>query len=88
VASTLLVEEVRRRIVAAGWRPVSVDLTVIAARPRLGAHLEPMRHAIAGLLRLDPGAVNVKASSGNLDGSEGAGRSVSAIVIATVEADR
>ena len=47
-----------------------------------------MRDAIAGLLGIDPGAVSVKASSGNLDGAEGAGRSISALVIATVEAVR
>jgi 2-C-methyl-D-erythritol 4-phosphate cytidylyltransferase / 2-C-methyl-D-erythritol 2,4-cyclodiphosphate synthase len=88
VASATLVEEVRRRVEAAGWRPVAVDLTVVAARPRLGAHLEPMRVTIAGLLGLDPGAVSVKASSGNLDGPDGAGRSISALAIATVEARR
>jgi 2-C-methyl-D-erythritol 4-phosphate cytidylyltransferase/2-C-methyl-D-erythritol 2,4-cyclodiphosphate synthase len=88
VASGLLVEDVRRRLGDAGWRPASVDLTVIAARPRLGSHLEPMRRTIAGLLGLDPDAVSVKASSGNLDGPEGAGRSISALVIATVVAER
>ena len=88
IASTALVEDVRRRVEEAGWRPTSVDLTVIAARPRLAAHLDPMRDAIAALLGLDPAAVSVKASSGNLDGSEGAGRSISALVVATVEAGR
>jgi 2-C-methyl-D-erythritol 4-phosphate cytidylyltransferase/2-C-methyl-D-erythritol 2,4-cyclodiphosphate synthase len=88
IASGLLVEEVRQRLVAAGWQPVSVDLTVLAARPRLAGHLEPMRESIAALLNLDPSAVNVKASSGNLDGPEGAGRSISALAIATVEAVR
>ena len=70
---------------SAGWRPAGVDLTVIAARPRLAAWLDPMRDRIAGLLGLDPAAVNVKASTGNLDGAEGAGRSISALAIATVE---
>jgi 2-C-methyl-D-erythritol 2,4-cyclodiphosphate synthase len=79
------VGEVRRRVEDAGWRTVAVDVTVVAARPRLGDHLEPMRRAIAGLLGLDPGAVSVKASSGNLDGADGAGRSVTAIAIATLE---
>jgi 2-C-methyl-D-erythritol 4-phosphate cytidylyltransferase/2-C-methyl-D-erythritol 2,4-cyclodiphosphate synthase len=88
IASGLLVEEVRRRVGAAGWRPVSIDLTVIAARPRLAGHLEPMRDSIAALLLIDPTMVNVKASSGNLDGGEGAGRSISALAIATVEALR
>jgi len=86
IASGSLIAEVCRRVAAAGWRPAAVDLTVIAARPRLGPHLEPMRAAIAGLLGLDRSTVNVKASSGNLDGAEGAGRSISALVVATVEA--
>jgi 2-C-methyl-D-erythritol 4-phosphate cytidylyltransferase/2-C-methyl-D-erythritol 2,4-cyclodiphosphate synthase len=84
IASTHLLGEVRRRIEDAGWRSVTVDLTIIAARPRLGAYLEPIRDTIAALLGLEREAVNVKASSGNLDGAEGAGRSISALVIATV----
>ena len=88
IAGSTLVTEVRRRIETAGWRAASVDLTIIGARPRLGAYLEPMRDAIAGLLGLDRAAVNVKASSGNLDGADGAGRSISALVVATVEAVR
>jgi 2-C-methyl-D-erythritol 4-phosphate cytidylyltransferase / 2-C-methyl-D-erythritol 2,4-cyclodiphosphate synthase len=84
IASTELLAEVLRRVEAAGWRPVAVDLTIVAARPRLANHLEPMRDAIAALLRLDAEAVNVKASSGNLDGAEGAGRGISAMVVATL----
>ena len=49
-----LVDEVRRRVEGAGWRPASLDLTVIAARPRLASWLDPMRDRIATLLGLDP----------------------------------
>ncbi|MEA2652798.1 MAG: 2-C-methyl-D-erythritol 2,4-cyclodiphosphate synthase, partial [Chloroflexota bacterium] len=84
VASSLLLEEVVRRVHDAGFRPVGIDLTIVAARPRLGAHLEPMRERVAGLLGLGTDVVNIKASSGNLDGAEGAGRSISALVIASV----
>jgi 2-C-methyl-D-erythritol 4-phosphate cytidylyltransferase / 2-C-methyl-D-erythritol 2,4-cyclodiphosphate synthase len=87
IAGARLLSEVVGRLDAAGWHPSSVDLTVIAARPRLGQHLEPMRDAIAALLGLDPAAVNVKASTGNLDGAEGAGRGISALVLATAEAN-
>jgi hypothetical protein len=38
------------------------------------------------VLGLVPEAVNVKASSGNLDGSEGAGRSISTLALVTIEA--
>ena len=71
------------RLDAAGWRPVAVDLTIIGARPRLGDRLEAMATVIADRLVVDPSAVNVKASTGNLDGAEGAGRSISALAIAT-----
>jgi 2-C-methyl-D-erythritol 2,4-cyclodiphosphate synthase len=72
----------------AGWRPVTADLTIIAARPRLGPRLEAMRDRIAELLAVPPSAVSVKASSGNLDGSQGAGRTISAQALVQIEARR
>jgi 2C-methyl-D-erythritol 2,4-cyclodiphosphate synthase len=44
-----------------------------------------MRGAIAALLGLDATAVGVTASTGNLAGSDGAGRSISATALATLE---
>lgn len=84
VASTELLAEVRRRLEGAGCTPLSVDLTVIGARPRLGSGLDAMRTAIAGVLGLAEDRVNVKASTGNLSGDEGAGRSMSARAVAVV----
>jgi 2-C-methyl-D-erythritol 4-phosphate cytidylyltransferase / 2-C-methyl-D-erythritol 2,4-cyclodiphosphate synthase len=80
-----LLAAVVARLAGDGWRPVSVDLTIVAARPRLGSHLDAMGSAIAATLGLPVSAVNVKASTGNLDGAEGAGRAVSALAIATIE---
>lgn len=88
VPGAVLVGEVVRRAADVGWRARAVDMTIVAARPRLGAHLDRMRAAIADLLGIEREAVNVKASSGNLDGPEGAGRSISALVLVTVEATR
>lgn len=84
IESAALLAEVRRRVEAAGWSVAGVDVTIVAARPRLGAHLDAMRSTIAALLDLPVGAVNVKASTGNLDGSEGAGRTISALAIASL----
>ena len=86
VASRELLAAVVARLAGERWRPASVDLTIIAARPRLGAHLDAMRDAIADSLGLAVEAVNVKASTGNLDGPDGAGRSISALAIASIEA--
>jgi 2-C-methyl-D-erythritol 4-phosphate cytidylyltransferase/2-C-methyl-D-erythritol 2,4-cyclodiphosphate synthase len=84
VSSEALLREVVARLAGVGLRPVSVDLVIIGARPRLGSRLEDMRGAIAGLLGITASAVNVKASTGNLAGDEGAGRAVSARAVATV----
>jgi 2C-methyl-D-erythritol 2,4-cyclodiphosphate synthase len=43
-----------------------------------------MRDAIAGLLAVPADRVNVKASTGNLAGWEGAGRGISARAVAVV----
>jgi len=84
VASAELLREVVVRLAAAGLRPSTVDVVVIGARPKLGARLDEMRAVIARLLAVDVAAVNVKASSGNLAGDEGAGRSISARAVATL----
>jgi 2-C-methyl-D-erythritol 2,4-cyclodiphosphate synthase len=86
IAGRDLLAEVIRRLAAAGWRPAGLDLTIVAGRPRLGAQLEPMRAEVATILGLPTEAVEVKASSGNLEGAEGAGRAISALALATVEA--
>jgi 2-C-methyl-D-erythritol 2,4-cyclodiphosphate synthase len=84
VDSGLLLRDVVARVAGAGLRPASVDVTIIGARPRLGSHLDAMRAAIADALGLDAALVNVKASTGNLAGDEGAGRTISARAVATV----
>ncbi len=73
------------RLAAAGYRPGAIDLTIVAARPKLGGRLDQMRDRIAAIAGIEPAAVNVKASTGNLDGMEGAGRGISAHAIALVE---
>jgi 2-C-methyl-D-erythritol 4-phosphate cytidylyltransferase/2-C-methyl-D-erythritol 2,4-cyclodiphosphate synthase len=84
IDSSVLLAAVGAKVRAAGWRPVNVDLTIVAARPKLAPLLPKMAARIAGLLELDAGSVNVKASTGNLEGSEGGGRTVSATAIASI----
>jgi 2-C-methyl-D-erythritol 2,4-cyclodiphosphate synthase len=84
VASADLLRDVRRRLADEGWRPAAIDLSIRAARPWLQGHLPAMRAAIAALLEVDLGAVSVKASTGNLSGDAGAGRTIEAEAIATV----
>jgi 2-C-methyl-D-erythritol 2,4-cyclodiphosphate synthase len=82
IDSRVLLASVAEKARAAGWVPANVDLTIVAARPKLAALLPAMGDAIAETLGVDKSAVNVKASTGNLEGPEGAGRSISASAIA------
>lgn len=88
VPSRHLLDEVARRVAEAGFRPISVDVTIVGARPRLAGRLDAMRDAIADLLGVPPAAVNVKASTGNLDGMAGAGRGIAAHAAVAVEPRR
>ena len=85
VDSGELLVEVVSRVVSAGFGVGHVDVTIVASRPRLADRLDEMRSRLAGLLRVQQDRVNVKASTGNLVGIEGAGRGISARVVATLE---
>jgi 2C-methyl-D-erythritol 2,4-cyclodiphosphate synthase len=61
-----------------------VDLTITGSRPRLAGVMGSMRTAIAAILGLPVDRVGVKASTGNLDGAEGAGRVLSAAAVVTI----
>jgi 2-C-methyl-D-erythritol 4-phosphate cytidylyltransferase/2-C-methyl-D-erythritol 2,4-cyclodiphosphate synthase len=78
IPSAVLLRDVVHRVREAGYRPTGVDVTIVAARPRLAGYLDAMAAALAAIVGLEPGAVGVKASTGNLAGMEGAGRGISA----------
>jgi 2-C-methyl-D-erythritol 4-phosphate cytidylyltransferase/2-C-methyl-D-erythritol 2,4-cyclodiphosphate synthase len=82
IDSRVLLATVAEKVRAAGWVPANVDLTIVAARPKLAGLLPAMGEAIAAALGVEASTVNVKASTGNLSGPEGAGRSISATAIA------
>lgn len=84
VSSSELLSGIVAKLADAGWRPVTVDLTISAGRPRIGPVMPVMRERIAALLGLDADAVNVQASTGNLAGDVGAGRVIAASAVATV----
>jgi 2-C-methyl-D-erythritol 4-phosphate cytidylyltransferase / 2-C-methyl-D-erythritol 2,4-cyclodiphosphate synthase len=55
-----------------GWRPISLDLTLVAAHPLISARREEMAARIAGLLGLATDGVSVKATTSDGLGFAGA----------------
>ena len=69
--SAEIVAEALRRVQAAGYRPTNVDCIVLAQEPKLSAYKEAIRGRIAELLELEPGAVGIKAKTGEEVGPVG-----------------
>jgi 2-C-methyl-D-erythritol 2,4-cyclodiphosphate synthase len=65
---------------------LNVDVTLIAARPKVGPFRDAMREKIAGLLGVPASRVSVKASSANGLTDFGRGEGVAAEVVVLVDA--
>jgi 2-C-methyl-D-erythritol 2,4-cyclodiphosphate synthase len=69
-----------------GWRVENVDVTVIAERPRLAERKAEMAAQLASAMGVEPGRVNVKATTNEGMGFIGRGEGIAAIAIAQLVA--
>lgn len=70
------------RLAEAGLRPVNVDATVVAQRPRLAAHVPAMRARTAEVLGLPVGTVSIKATTTDRLGFIGRGEGIACLAVA------
>ena len=82
--SIAMLELVVAKLAAIGARPASVDATVIAERPRLRPWIDAMRERLAGALRVELDAVNVKATTAEGMGALGRAEGLTAHAVAVV----
>ncbi len=82
--SMQLLAEVKRRVVAASYIIVNVDVTVIAEAPKLAPHTEAMRGNLAAVLGLPAGAISVKAKTNEQMDDVGAGKGLQVFAIASL----
>lgn len=82
--SAKFLEHAAGLVAAAGGGIDFVDLTLICEAPKIGPHREAIRARIAGLLRLDPTQVSVKATTTERLGFTGRGEGIAAQAVATV----
>ncbi len=81
-----LLELVMETIRGEGMEPVNIDCTVIMEAPKLSPHKTAIRGRLAGAMGLEPGRVNVKASTGERIGFVGRGEGVAALAVANLNA--
>lgn len=85
--STMFVSQTLEKLNRAGWRVVNIDVIVFAQQPKLGPVKAVIRDRLAQLLKIDAGAVNVKAKTGEGVGVIGRCEAISAQVVALIEKD-
>ena len=80
-----LLRQVAGKIAAAGYRVGNVDVTMIAQRPKLKDFIPRMEENIASALDVEPGRINVKATTEERLGFTGDGSGMAAQAIALIE---
>ncbi len=68
-----------------GWRPVNVDTTIIAEKPKVGKYYPRMKAAIALCCALKPDNVGVKATTNEGLGAIGRGEGIAAFAVVLME---
>lgn len=82
--SLKMLREVKRRLLAASYTLVNVDVTVITEVPKLAPHIEEMRKNLAAVLSLPVSAVSVKAKTNEKMDSVGKGKGLQVFAVASI----
>ena len=83
--SLVLLDAVMERLRAAGYRVGNVDATILAQRPKLAPHIPAMRANLARRMGVEPGRVNVKATTEEKLGFTGSGEGMAAHAVCLLE---
>ncbi|MGA7617069.1 MAG: 2-C-methyl-D-erythritol 2,4-cyclodiphosphate synthase [Thermoanaerobaculia bacterium] len=83
--SSVFVREALRLMAAEHANISNLDVTVIAERPRLGAHRDAMTASLAALLEIDRSRVNVKATTTDHLGFIGRAEGICALAVVLIE---
>ena len=83
--SLLLLQTVGQKVKAQGYRISNIDVTMIAQRPKLKEYIPQMVQNIARVLELEPGRVNVKATTEEKLGFTGEGLGMSCHAVCLLE---
>jgi 2-C-methyl-D-erythritol 2,4-cyclodiphosphate synthase len=84
IDSRELLRDVAKRIRDLGWSAVNVDATIIAQAPKMAPHIATMVANIAADLEIEPGCVNVKATTTEKLGFTGRGEGIAAEAVCLI----
>ena len=85
IDSTLLLEEVLKKLETLEWKLVNADITIALQAPKLAPHIEDMRARLAGIAGLDISRISVKATTTERLGFVGRGEGCEVWAIVLLE---
>ena len=85
IRSTVLLKRVINKTKEKGFHLVNIDATIVAQEPKLSEFIPRMVKQIADVLEIEPGRVNVKATTTEGLGFAGRGEGIGAYAVALVE---
>ena len=84
ISSLMLLEEVRRLLVEAGFRVNNVDATIVAEKPKMAPYIPAMITNISEAIKVDRSVINVKATTTEGLGFAGRGEGIAAYAVALI----
>jgi 2-C-methyl-D-erythritol 2,4-cyclodiphosphate synthase len=85
IQSMILLKKVLIKVREKGFRPVNIDATVVAQKPKLSETIPRMVKEIAGVLEMEAERVNIKATTTEGLGFTGREEGIAAYAVALVE---
>lgn len=87
VDSIQLLGRVVELLAQEGFKPVNVDISLLAERPKIGPYVEQMRERISHTLGVAPRRVGIKATTNEGMGFVGEGQGMAAYAVALISED-
>ena len=87
IDSQVLLRRVVDKLRGAGLRPVNIDATLVAERPKIAPRIADMKKALSRSTGLPPEAIGIKATTNETIGDIGRGLAIAAHAVALVTSE-
>lgn len=84
ISSLALLTRIMEMVWDRGYRPVNVDATVVAEKPRLAPYIRRMKENLAHVLELAPDEINIKATTTEQMGFAGRAEGIAAHAVVLI----